>query len=129
MHNKMDTLIKDYKIGPETGENPTPHFLVDFPYEISFTMPTDGNVTKFTATTRSETICSGDDEEEVRQDLKNHQPDFNTFYVERLFKWLSKNIENVNPENVSVTYGDDYKISPMTPDEVITFKGDCTDDE
>jgi hypothetical protein len=130
MSKPLTDTLHEVEIGvDDTLANPTPHFLVDFPYEVSFTIPTDGNVTKLTVTTRSETICSGDDEEEVRQELKVHQPDFNTFYVERLFRWLGKNIENVNPAYASVSYWDDYKISPMTQDEVIAFKGDCTDDE
>ena len=112
----------------ETLENPIPSFLIDFPYEVSFTMPQDGHVTKVTFETRSETICTALDEDEVRQELKSHQPIFNTFYVERLMKWLCRNIENVNPVDASVSYGDDYKISPMTPVEVTAFKRDCSDE-
>jgi len=112
----------------ETLDNPTPSFLIDFPYVVSFTMPQDGHATKVTVETRSETICTAHDEDEVRQELKSHQPDFNTFYVERLIKWICGNIDNVNPVDASVSYGDDYKISPMTPVEVATFKRDCTDE-
>ena len=112
----------------ETLDNPTPSFLIDFPYVVSFTMPQDGHATKLTVETRSETICTAHDEDEVRQELKYHQPDFNKFYGERLIKWLCGNIENVNPVDASVSYGDDYKISPMTPVEVTTFKEGCTDE-
>ena len=75
----------------ETLDNPTPSFLVNFPYVVSFTMPQDGHATKVTLETRSETICTAQDEDEVRRELKSHQPDFNTFYVERLIKWLPDN--------------------------------------
>ena len=111
-----------------TLDNPTSSFLIDFPYVVSFTMPQDGHVTKVTVETRSETICTALDEDEVRQELKLHQPVFNTFYVERLMKWLCGNIENVKPSDANVTYGDDYKISPMTVAEVTAFKGDCVDE-
>ena len=87
----------------ETQKNPTPSFLVDFPYEVSFTMPQDGHVTKVTVETRSETLCTALDEDEVRLELKLHQPIFNTFYVERLMKWLCGNIENVNPLDAFVS--------------------------
>ena len=112
----------------ETLENPTPSFLIDFTYVVSFTMPEDDDVTKVTVETRSETICTAHDEDEVRQELKSHQPDFNTFYVERLIKWLRRNIENVNPVDAFVTYGDDYKISRMTLEDVTVFKRDCTNE-
>ena len=112
----------------ETLDNPTSTFRIDFPYVVSFTMPEDGDVTKVTVETRSETICTAHDETEVRQELKSHQPDFNTFYLERLIKWLCRNIENVNPVDASVSYGDDYKFSPMTPVEVTAFKRDCSDE-
>ena len=112
----------------ETLDNPTPSFLIDFPYVVSFTMPQDGHATKVTVETRSETICTAHDEDEVRQELKSHQPDFNTFYVERLIKWLCGNIDNVNPVDASISYGDDYKISPMTLEDVTAFKRDCTDE-
>ena len=111
-----------------TLDNPTPSFLINFPYVVSFTMPQDGHATKVTLETRSETICTAHDEDEVRQELKSHQPDFNTFYVERLIKWLRRNIDNVNPVDASVSYGDDYKISPMTLEDVTAFKRDCTDE-
>ena len=112
----------------ETLDNPTPSFLIDFPYVVSFTMSQDGHATKVTVETRSETICTAHDEDEVRQELKSHQPDFNTFYVERLIKWLCGNIENVNPVDASVSYGDDFKIRRMTPAEAAAFKRDCTDE-
>ena len=112
----------------KTLDKPTPSFLIDFPYVVSFTMPQDGHATKVTLETRSETICTAHDEDEVRQELKSHQPDFNTFYVERLIKWLCGNIDNVNPVDASVSYGDDYKISRMTPAEAAAFKRDCTDE-
>ena len=112
----------------ETLDKTTPSFLIDFPYVVSFTMPQDGHATKVTLETRSETICTAHDEDEVRQELKSHQPDFNTFYVERLIKWLCGNIDNVNPVDASVSYGDDYKISRMTPAEAAAFKRDCTDE-
>jgi hypothetical protein len=122
--NTLDDLEAEVM---ETLDNPTPSFLIDFPYEVSFSMPQDGHATKVTIETRSETICTAHDEDEVRQELKLHQPVFDTFYVERLMKWLCGNIENVNPSDANVTYGDDYKISPMTAAEVTAFKGDCTD--
>ena len=112
----------------ETLDNPTPSFLVNFPYVVSFTMPQDGHATKVMVETRSKTICTAHDEDEVRQELKSHQPDFNTFYVERLIKWLCGNIDNVNPVNASVSYGDDYKISRMTPAEAAAVKRDYTDE-
>jgi len=126
--NLNNTLDKFETEVMETLDNPTPSFLIDFPYVVTFNMPQDGHVTKVIIEARSETICTAQDEDEVRQELKFHQPIFNTFYVERLMKWLCRNIENVNPSDANVTYGGDYKISPMTPDEVTAFKGDCVDE-
>ena len=123
--NNLDNLETEEL---ETLDNPTPSFLIDFSYVVSFTMPQDGHATKVTIETRSETICTAHDEDEVRQELKSQQADFNTFYVERLIKWFCGNIDNVNPVDASVTYGEDYKISRMTPAEATAFKRDCTDE-
>ena len=48
--NTLDDLEAEVM---ESIDNPTPSFLIDFPYEVSFTMPKDGHTTKVTVETQS----------------------------------------------------------------------------
>jgi hypothetical protein len=50
-------------------------------------------------------------------------------YSKHIIDWVSSRLWNINPRDVSITYGDKLQIDLMTDEEIEEFREACLDDE
>jgi hypothetical protein len=104
-------------------------FSVKFPYSVSFTFPEDDHNTTITIETTSEALRYGRDEDDVQHQMKLDQDHGRSTYSKHIIDWVSSRLWNINPRDVTVTYGDDTSIELMTNKEIEEFREACLDEE
>ena len=104
-------------------------FSVKFPYSVSFTFPEDDHNTTITIETTSEALRYGRDEEDINLQMKLDQDHGRPTYAKHIINWVSSRLWNINPRDVSITYGDKLQIDLMTDEEIEEFREACLDDE
>jgi len=129
VNNKLDTTLHQLETEVlETIENPYSTYRVEFPYTCSFTIPEDGNVTRVTIESRSEMVRYGRDEHDINLQMELDQEHGNPTYAKHLIEWTRDKMHSIDPREVTVTYGDNPTIEPMTDDDIEEFREGCLND-
>ena len=113
----------------ETLENPYRTYSVQFPYSVSFGFPDDDHQTSITIESRSEILRYGRYQQDVEHQMKLDQAHGRPTYAKHLIGWVSDRLWNIDPKEVTVTYGDDHTIEMMTDEDIDQFRQDCLNDE
>ena len=121
--NQLETEVM------ETLDNPYRTYSVQFPYTVAFTIPDDGHQTSITIESRSEILRYGRDEQDIHHQMELDQTHGEPIYAKHLISWVSDRLGNINPREVTVTYGDTPTIELMTDDQIVEFREDCLNDE
>ena len=104
-------------------------FSVKFPYQVTFTFPEDDHNTTITIESRSEILRYGRDEQDIHHQMKLDQAHGEPTYAKHIINWVSDRLGNINPREVTVTYGDNPTIELMTNEQIEEFREDCLNDE
>ena len=104
-------------------------FSVKFPYTVSFTFPEDDHNTTITIETTSEALRYGRDEQDIFLQMQLDQDHGRSTYSKHIIDWVSSRLWNINPRDVSITYGDKLQIDLMTDEEIEEFREACLDEE
>ncbi|MDE0813004.1 MAG: hypothetical protein OSB46_03255 [Alphaproteobacteria bacterium] len=104
-------------------------FSVKFPYQVSFTFPEGDHNTTITIETTSEALRYGRDEQDIFLQMQLDQDHGRSTYAKHIIDWGSARLYNIDPKDVSITYGDKLQIDLMTDDQIDEFREACLDDE
>ena len=124
--NTLDDLETEVM---ETLDNPYRTYSVQFPYQVSFSFPDDDQHTKITIESRSEILRYGRDEQDVHHQMELDQAHGEPTYAKHLISWISDRLGNINPREVTVTYGTNPTIEIMTDEQIDEFREGCLNDE
>ena len=113
----------------ETLENPYSTYLVQFPYTCSFTIPDDGNVTRVTIESRSEVLRYGRNNHDMELQMQLDQEHGKPTYAKHLIEWTRDRMHSIDPEEVTVTYGENHTIQPMNSEYIQQFIVSCLENE
>ena len=130
MSNELDATLDRLETQVlEKLDNPYSTYRVEFPYTCSFTIPDDGNVTTVTIESRSEMVRYGRDDHDVELQMELDQEHGKPTYAKHLLKWVGDRLGNIDPREVTVSYGDNPTIEPMTDEDIDEFREGCLNDE
>ena len=121
--DKLETKVLD------TLENAYSTYLVQFPYTCSFTIPDDGNVTRVTIESRSEVLRYGRNNHDMELQMQLDQEHGKPTYAKHLIEWTRDRMHSIDPEEVTVTYGENHTIQPMNSDDIQQFMVSCLENE
>jgi len=124
--NTLDELEAEVM---ETLDNPYRTYSVKFPYQVSFSFPDDDHHTQITIESRSEILRYGRDEQDIHHQMELDQAHGEPTYAKHLIDWISDRLGNINPREVTVTYGTNPTIEIMTDEQIDEFRQDCLNDE
>ena len=113
----------------DTPDNPYQTYRVEFPYTCSFTIPEDDHNTRVTIESRSEVVRYGRDEVDIKHQLELDQNQGKPTYANHLLKWVNDQIWTVDPREVTVTYGDQLVMEPMSKDQIEVWTESCLNDD
>ena len=113
----------------ETLENPYRTYSVKFPYQVSFSFPDDDHHTAITIQSTSEILRYGRDQQNVEHQMELDQAHGRPTYAKHLINWISDRLWNIDPREVTVTYGANPTVEIMTDEQIDEFREGCLNDE
>ena len=113
----------------ETLDNPYSTYLVQFPYTVSYAFPDDGRHTTITIDSTSQVLRYGRNSHDMELQTHLDQDHSRHTFANHLINWVSSRMTEIDPREVTVTYGDDIKIGLMTDDQIDDFRERCLKDE
>ena len=129
MSNELDATLDRLETQVfEKLDNPYFTYRVEFPYTCFFTIPDDGDVTRVTIESRSEMVRYGRDDHDVELQMELDQEHGKATYAKHILKWVGDRLGNIDPREVTVTYGDNPTIEPMTDEDIDEFREGCLND-
>ena len=121
--NQLETEVR------ETLDNPYSTYLVQFPYTVSYSFPDDDHHTCITIESTSQVLRYGKNRYDMELQTQLDQDHSRHTFAKHLMKWVSSRMGEIDPREVTVTYGDDIKIDLMTNDQIDEFREGCLNDE
>ena len=121
--NQLETEVM------ESLDNPYSTYLVQFPYTVSYSFPDDDHHTCITIESTSQVLRYGKNRYDMELQTQLDQEHSRHTFSKHLMKWVSSRMGEIDPREVTVTYGDDIKIDLMTNDQIDEFREGCLNDE
>ena len=113
----------------EKPENPYSTYRVEYPFICSFTIPEDDHNTEITIETVSDTLMNSTSKQDIRLHLKKDQEIGGPMDANRILKWVQNKLWNIHPRDVSVEYGDNPIIEPVSKERMNEIIGNCLNEE
>ncbi len=113
----------------ETLDNPYSTYQVTLPYTCIFTIPDDDNNTEVTISTKSQSISYGRTEHDIELQMDLNKEHSKPTYAKHILTELSHQLSNIDPKDVDVEYGSSVTITPMTDQDIDTYRNECLEDE
>ena len=102
-------------------ENPYRPYRVEFPYEVRFTIPSDGHNTEITIRTRSEEVRFGRNEQDILLQKEVDNRYGRDTYSKHILDWVSKRLPSIDPRECNLEYVGTPKVSRIDHQEVKDF--------